>query len=308
MRFSFKSLKLKSILPPADLGWNRVRSACANTDCHNTLLMRSVPGSRAGMNVGEAWFCSPDCFAVVSREKIAVLASGCVVEMPATPRLSLGLVLLAKGFLTEDQLRFATTASKRRGTTLEETLLEQGLATEKQLAAGRAIQWGYPALSQDLAGQTVAADLPPSLLRACSAAPLHYSPKLRRLVLGFVHRVEHGLLQSIEQITGCRAEACFITPTEFADQMKRLRPMEGYDEVLIEKPGAIMQMARTLGGYAVELGATEAGFSKCKSWVWVRLLGKRGTADIIFSARDLAVAPSRSRAAALVPEVTGALG
>lgn len=307
MKLSLKSLSFKSLLPPADLGWNRVRAVCALSSCSHKLLMRTVPGNRAGIHVGEAWFCSTDCFAAASCDTLWALSSGCVVEMPPTPRLSLGLVLLGKGHITEDQLRFATAGNQGRGTSFETTLIENGFITEKQLAAGRAIQWGYPALGQELAAQTVEADLPPTLLRACSAAPVHYSPKSRRLVLGFVHRVEHGLLQSIEQITGYRAEPCFITQTEFEEQMERLKPAEGYKEVPFEDSGTVVQMARTLGGIAQEMAATEAGFSRCKSWVWTRILGKRGITDVVFSMKNVA-APSRSRLTALVPEVTGALG
>src|SRR5262249_41623642 len=158
---------------------------------------------------------------------------------------------------------------------------------------------------QDLAGLPVAADLPPTLLRACGATPLHYSAKAQRLVLGFVHRIDHGLLQSIEQITGCRAEPCFITPAEFAGQAERLKRVDSYQEVFVEDPGSAAQMARTLGGLALDVAATEAGFTKCKSWVWSRILGKRGTVDVVFAMKNVAAAPSRLRLKTLVPEVTG---
>src|SRR5579863_3908029 len=178
-------LSLKSLLPPRDLGWNRVRSVCGLSDCRNKLLTRAVPGSRAGINVGETWYCSPDCFAMDSRTTLSSLSAGSVVEMPRTPRLSLGLVLLSKGYLSEDQLRFATARSKRDGEDLESTLMEFGFVGEKQLAAARAAQWGCPVLASDPAGQAVEADLPPTLLQACSAAPVHYSPIAKRVVLGF---------------------------------------------------------------------------------------------------------------------------
>jgi hypothetical protein len=40
--------------------------------------------------------------------------------------------------------------------------------------------------------------------------------------MGFVFRVEHRLLLALEQVTGCKAEPCFITQTEFEEQMARL--------------------------------------------------------------------------------------
>src|SRR5580698_2349890 len=226
-------LSLRSILPARDLGWNRVRAACALPECHNKLLTKYVPGSRIGIFVGESWYCSPDCFALGSRKTLATFSSGCVVEMPRNPRLSLGLALVSKGLITEDQYREAVIRSQCRAETLETTLLECGYVSEKKLAAGRAAQCGYPALVQELSGPIVEVDLPSSLLRAHRAAPIHYSAKSKRLVLGFVDRVEHGLLQSIEQITGCRAEPCFITPAEFAEQMERVTALPEYEEVVV---------------------------------------------------------------------------
>jgi Type II secretion system (T2SS), protein E, N-terminal domain len=301
------NLSLKSLLPPLDLGWNRTRALCALPACHNKLLMRAVPGNRAGMNVGEAWYCSADCFATHSRNALASLSMETVLEMPRNPRLPLGLALLAKGTITEDQLRFAAARSERRGESLEVALIELEFVGEKQLAAARALQWGYPVLGQELIGQIVEADLPPTLLKAFSAVPLHYSLKTKRLVLGFVHRVEQSLLLSIEQVTGCRAEACFITPSEFVEQMDRLIATPDYEEAVVDNPGSASQMSRTLGGFAVEFGAREAGFAKCKSWIWARISGKRGTVDVMFAPKT-AGAVSKQKFSTAMPEVTEALG
>jgi hypothetical protein len=300
-------LSLKSLLPARDLGWNRVRAVCGLSKCHNKLLMKYVPGNRIGIFVGAAWYCSPDCFAMASRTTLSSLSSETLVEMPRNPRLSLGLALLAKGYLDEDQLRLATLRSEREGQKLETTLIECGLVTEKQIAVGRSAQWGYPVLAQDFVSQNVEADLPLALLRAFSAVPLHYSRRAKRLVLGFVYRVEHSLLQAIEQMTGFRAEACFITPTELNEQIDRLTTIPGYEEAVVENPGAAAQMARTLGGFAVEVSAREASFSKCNSWVWARMVGKRGTVDVVFALRNAATAP-RPQLSTVFSEVTGSLG
>lgn len=301
------NLSFKSFMVPRDLGWNRARAVCRLPECHNKLLMRYVPGSRTGIHVGDTWYCSPDCFAADSRNTLALLLMSGVVEMPRNPRLSLGLALLSKGYLTEDQLRFATLRSQCQGETLEATLIELALVGEKQLAAARGAQWGYPVLAQDPIGQFVESDLPPALFEAFSAVPIHYSVKARRLVLGFVDRVEHGLLQAIEQITGFRAEPCFITPTEYAEQLLRLKKAAGYEQVLVDKPGNVAEMARTLGGFALEFSAGEACFARCKSWVWARIRGKRGTMDAIFDLRNAPAGRGREFSTVL-PELSRALG
>lgn len=279
-------LSLKSFFPPHDLGWNRVRAICAQQDCHNKLLMRAVPGSRPGIFVGEQWYCSPDCFSLAARGIISSLYTADVVDVPRTPRLTLGLALLTKGSLTTEQFREAVAKQEQEGADFEATVTGRGWVTEKQLAAARAAQWGYPVLGQDLSAHSVIADLPPSLFHACSATPLYYSAEAKRLVLGFIHRVDHGLLQAIEQITGCRAEPCFITQGELTRQLGRLEGPRRYSPVSVDQPGTVLQMARSLGGYALDVGAVGAAFARCHSWLWVRLSGTRGTMDALFNLKN----------------------
>lgn len=279
-------LWLKSLFPPRDLGWNRVRAVCAQPDCHNKLLMRMVPGSRHGISVGEQWYCSADCFSLAARGTLASLGTAEAAEVPRNPRLSLGLALLTKGFLTAEQFRHAMAKHESEGVDFELTVTRLGWATEKQLAAARALQWGYPVLGQDLSGHSVIADLPPLLFRTCSATPLYYSSETRRLVLGFVHHVDHPLLQSIEQITGCRAEPCFITPAELTWQLERLAGPRRYEQVVVDDPGTVPQMARTLGAHALRVSAFEAAFARCHSFIWARLAGNKGTVDVLFNIRN----------------------
>jgi hypothetical protein len=96
---------------------------CAFRKCRNTMLMRSVPQSRAGMRVGDLWYCSVDCFAEAAFVAFSAIEERRVIEMPHNPRLSIGLVLLSKGLLADDQLRLAAEESQQCGEELEVTLL-----------------------------------------------------------------------------------------------------------------------------------------------------------------------------------------
>lgn len=292
---------LKSLIPSRDFGWNHVRARCGLRTCHNKLLMRTVPQHRAGIQVGPDWYCGPDCLAAAMGTALAPLVAPRLAEMPRNPRLSLGLVMLSKGFLTEEQLRLATNRSQWRGEELESTLLQMAFATEKQIAAARSVQWGCPVLTQEGPGPVVTADLPLSFLRTFEAVPVHYARSAKRLVLGFVRRVEPCVLQAIEQITGCRAEPCFLTPKEFDEQRERSLAAPDYEEVVIEQPGTPAHIGRALGGFAVETGAREVSYVGCKSWIWVRLAGKRKTVDAMFALRP--VAARVSEPSVVVPPV-----
>lgn len=289
---------LKSLLPSRNFGWNQVRARCGLSTCHNKLLMRPTPHKGPGIRIGQEWYCSVDCFVVGARTPLAALAARRVMEMPRNPRLSLGLALLSKELLTEEQLRLATELSRERGESLEITLQVLGWANEKQLAAARSAQWGYPFIAQQRPGRVVEVGIPPALLRAFSAAPLFFSESKKRLVLGFVERVDHRLLLSIEQVTGYRAEPCFLTPAEFAMQMQCFALPAQYESLAVEEPTEPAQMARMLGRYALDAVATDANFVQCKNWVWARLTGKKRTVDVLFpkenSAAPKASAPLQS--------------
>jgi hypothetical protein len=249
------------------------------------MLIRSVPQRRVGIQVGQLWYCSVDCFRAASRVRLAELSDERVVEMPHRPRLSIGLVMVSKDYLTGEQLRFATAQCQLSGEDLETGLVRMGLATEWQLASARATQWGCPVLKQDRPGQQVEADIPSALLRAYSAVPLHYSVSAKRLLVGFVYRVEHTLLHGLEQMLGCKAESCFITPTELAMQMGRLTAAPDCDELAFEELMTPGQMANSLSGMAVEVAAREASFVHCRDYIWTRLTGKIRRVDVLFRVR-----------------------
>jgi Type II secretion system (T2SS), protein E, N-terminal domain len=275
-------LALKSFWPVVDRGWKSMTAVCSDPFCHNTQLMRSIPGGRAGIQSGDHWYCSVDCFVRASRTELASLTSVWFDEVPRIPRMSMGLTLLAKGHLTAEELRFAQTESELRRESLETTLIRHGLTSEKQFASARAAQWGYPVLARDRVGQMVESDIPQYLLKMFSAVPLQYSIKAKRILLGFVFRVEHSLLESIEKVTGCRAVPCFITATELAEQMKCVTNFPNQTTSIVEELGTPEIMARTMGRFSVEVAASHAVFSRCKNHVWARVSGKRGNADVIF--------------------------
>jgi Type II secretion system (T2SS), protein E, N-terminal domain len=283
-------LSMESMFSGLDRGWKNLHWTCGLSDCQNKLFMRSVPQSCVGIRMGETWYCSMDCFVKATRHQLSVLAFVRSIDMPHTPRVSIGSVMLSKGYLTDEELRGAVAESRLNGEALENALVRLGLVDEWHLASARAIQWGYPVLGRDRISQSVDTDLPLSLIRTFSAAPLHYSKSAKRILMGFVYRVEHSLLQSIEQVTGCRTEPCFITPTELNYQMERLEAARESREVVLDDSMTAAEMANVVGGLALEITARDASLSRCRDQVWMRLSGKRRMIDVLFRGRSPGVA------------------
>ncbi len=79
--------------------------------------------------------------------------------------------------------------------------------------------------------------------------------------------------------------------------------------MLAEKPGTPEQMAKTLGGVALEVTASAAAFVQCRSWVWARVMGKRRTIDVLFARTEAAaVAVNRAEVLEFRPTAVASLG
>jgi hypothetical protein len=275
-------LSMESVLSGLGRGWKNMHWACGLEDCHTKRFLRSVPQSRVGIRMGETWYCSVDCFVKMTRHRFSALARVTNLDMPHTPRVSIAAVMLSKGYLTEEDLHSAQIQSRMNGEDLEAALVRLGLVDEWHLASARAIQWGYPVLGRDRISQSVDANLPFTLMRAFSAVPLHYSKSSKRILMGFVYKVEHSLLHSLEQMTGCRVEACFITPTELNYQMERLELGLENREIVLEDSMTAAEKANTVGGFALEIRARDVNVSRCKDYVWMRLSGRHRSVDVLF--------------------------
>lgn len=300
-------LSISSLGPAVDRALQRIHVVCDHHSCRSWQIVRGIPGGRRGIRVGQHWYCSVDCFVQASRTTLFALSSRRVVEIPRNPRLSLGLAMLSRGYLTPAQLQTASGQGQWRKESLDTTLVRLGMATEKQIAAARSVQWGYPVLAQEHIGKMVQSDIPQAILAEYSAIPMHYSLAAKRVLLGFVYRVEHSVLEAIERMTGCRVEPCFITATDLAEQTERFTYSPGYREVPIDDPGSPEKMARALGRAAVDIAAAGAQFILCKNRIWVRLTGKRGIADVIFCMEKAAqeALPAQSE---LILETSSSLG
>jgi hypothetical protein len=236
--------------------------------------------------MGNAWYCSVDCFVKASRDRFASLTCGRNLDMPHKPRITLGSIMLSKGYLTEEEYRSALMESRLSGEAFETTVVRMQLVDEWQLASARAMQWGYPVLGRDRISQSADADLPPSLMKAFSAVPLHTSKSAKRILIGFVYRVEHSLLHSLEQATGYRVDACFITPTDLHYQMERFESAQDRREIILDDLTTAIDFGKFVGGVALEITAREVSLSRCQDYVWMRLSGKRQSLDVLFRGKQ----------------------
>jgi hypothetical protein len=232
----------------------------------------------------DAWYCSSRCFTAAAEHEILRLQTSGTVLVNHISRMPLGLILINRGLLTIDQLRKATNEQKDAGDEIGELLVHQGLLTEKQVTAARATQWGCPVFAVPAHAGRVAVDIPQALLQIYSMVPVHYVAATNLLLVGFVHRVEYGLLYAIEQMTGCKTRPCFVTPSDFRVQMQQREQFQEplLKEMIFERIQTPAEMARILCSSSLEIEADEASFGKCKEYLWARLKSDSEAVDLLF--------------------------
>jgi hypothetical protein len=236
----------------------------------------------------DAWYCSSMCFTVAAEQEILRLLTSGTVLANHISRMPLGLILVNHGLLTIDQLRKATNEQKEAGDEIGELLVRQGLLTEKQVTATRATQWGCPVFAVPAHAVRVAVNIPQTLLRIYSMIPVHYVAATNLLLVGFVHRVEYGLLYAIEQMTGCKTRPCFVTPSDFRLQIQREQLQEPlvkemiFKEMIFERIQTPAEIARILCSSSLEIEADEASFGKCEEYLWARLKSDSEAVDLLF--------------------------
>ena len=258
---------------------------CANPACNSVSLFHGfVARNNTGARIEDNWYCSPDCFEAAIKSYVRGLITSAAPYLPRRSRMPLGLTLLSRGLINDEQLK--TVVQEQRniasGKKIGDILIERGFATEGQVTSAVASQWGVPVFALGARYFDVQVRIPYSLLEIYSLLPIHFGEKANRLLVGFVNGVEHRILSAIERVTGCATEPCFITATDYRQHLRAAASEMQYEEALFERPSSVSEMAKIVRNYAIQIGADEARFGYCRDYVWSRLRGARREIDLLF--------------------------
>jgi hypothetical protein len=191
------------------------------------------------------------------------------------------LLLLSRGCITHTQLQIALAQQRARGGSLGDILCELNFATERQVAQAAATQWGCPLFAAPANFSDLAVRIPSTLMKLIVMVPVHYVPGLNKLLVGFVHAIEHKVLRTIEEMTSCVAEPCFIMASQCRENIRMLSDRNL--EVRFEHASSTNDMAGIIQSYAFQIGADEARLGLCRDYVWARLNRGNSPTDLLFS-------------------------
>ena len=153
---------------------------CENQACPYRGSLRNFLRTRPeGVQLQGRWYCSLDCFEQAVTQILHDLVRPAPARMERRHRIPLGLVLLGKGIISEEQLKRALQAQKEAGAGAEKIgqwLLRLGSASHRDVALALATQWGCPVfpLDQDRRFRECSAMLPLALLESLRMLPVHY--------------------------------------------------------------------------------------------------------------------------------------
>jgi len=258
---------------------------CANQDCRRSAIRAAGWWKAAGIRIQDEWFCGPDCFENSLARTLTTLNVSARKQQPAhRNRVPLGLTLLSRGHLSEDQLKTALDEHRATGVRLGDVILHLGFATEQQVTSALAVQWGHPVFPLRSTTSDTPVRIPTRLLQLNRMLPVHYAEASKRLLVGFADGVDYRVLDAIAQVLPCIPSPCIIAASEYHRKLESIVTQTRGKEVAFDRESSPREMAHIIRNYAVQTYAEEMRFAACGDHLWTRLKGRRHEMDILFRA------------------------
>lgn len=226
--------------------------------------------------------CSPDCLQHAIVRLAGDLLPRGEAPAPRAHRIPLGLLLLSRNVIDAEQLRGALEAQKQNGRgRLGEWLRREHGVPEEQITAAVALQWARPLfpLPESPTWRQCRGWLPLGLMHTLSMAPLHFAADQQCLYVGFSQTVAFHALHAVQEIYGCRTEACIIgdsdlerIETEFRRSSVHPAAVDlRFDGSSLEEIGAIVRE------HAQRLLTRQIRMTAVAPFIWVRLQGEHAS-------------------------------
>lgn len=281
----------------------RFARSCESAGCSRTRnSWRTWLKSGSGYLLDGHWYCSSECFEQAVITAIVQLASGKSPAPTKPHRVPLGLLMLSRGMVSDDQLKKALKAQKECGTgRVGEWLRHMGAVSEEQVTQILGAQWAIPVfpLNQSRRFLDCAHLVPLALLKGAEMLPVHHLPSTQHLYVAFVDRVNYSALYALEKMLSCRTEPCLAAQSHIAQALEEVSGRPRQVEILVDNMSEPWQMAGAIAAEYARVRAEGAKLSGFDHFVWVRLVSALGYTDILFEtpqrAPDLIVTPASVR-------------
>jgi hypothetical protein len=249
---------------------------------------------RSGTLFDGLFYCHPQCLETAFWQELSRLQNQ-VPALPPPNRMPLGLLMVARGKVTYDQVLMALAAQRTsKSGNIGEWLEKLGFLTEQEVARALALQWGCP-VSSSLESTGSSHRLPLLLLENFVMWPLHYVKATNTQYIAFGKPLDHAVLYAIEKMLGCRVQPCAAPGKAIASRIERLRhePRPGeVDFCSVHEPAEIVRIASS---YSARLDAEEIRMCRVGEFIWVRLKNHQMTTNLLFRLQEGRARPAPER-------------
>jgi len=238
-----------------------------------------------GHSLDGHWYCSPECFEQALAFAIGQLLPGTAQPTAMPHRVPLGLLMLSRGLVDNEQLKKALKAQKDSGGgRVGEWLRHIGAVSEEQVTQILGLQCSVPVfpLNQSRRFLECAHLVPYLILETAEMVPVHFLPASQHLYMAFVDRINFSALYAVEKILECHTEPCLVLQSHLLQALKELRSRPRPPEILVENISEPGEMASTILAHAAKQGSTDVRISGFDGFMWARILSPREHADILF--------------------------
>jgi hypothetical protein len=270
-------------------GGNRIEKAlrrCQNSECKQRRdALSAWIRNDEGIRLHGQWYCGPECFEHAAQSVLFRLLPGTEDVPKRRHRIPIGLLLLSRGTINDDQLKQALLLQRRNGgDKIGKILQEIRAASEQDITEGLAAQWGCPTYPLGKAREFLrcASLLPLTLMEAGRMLPVHYLHLQETLYMAFVDGVDRTMLYAIEQMLHVRTVPCIVSESDLSGALESLRALASPPTAVFESSSEHREMARITRSYAWQLGAEEVWAVRSGRFIWIRMQTPQGYKDILF--------------------------
>ncbi len=263
---------------------------CESPDCPNRRrLWRSLLEPQHGYTLEARWYCTPECFENAASLAIHKILAGMAKPRAKAHRVPLGLLMLSRGMVDQEQLKRALQAQKDSGGgRVGEWLRHIGAVSEEQVTQILGLQSSAAVFPLERSRRYLecARMVPFHLMEAAEMVPVHHLPASRHLYIAFAERINHSALYALEKMLPCRTEACLavksLVQRVLAELRDTLREQPRPMEVLAGEVADPQEMASSIFDHAESQSATDVRISGFEGYVWARILSPPSYTDLLF--------------------------
>lgn len=252
---------------------------CCRTDCvAKAPMWRRTPM----IHTDGGWLCSPQCVEAEAQDRFEVMSVP--KELATGHRVPLGLLMLSRGYLQEEQLQAVLSAQlQAREGKVGAWAQRLNFATERQVLTALSLQWSCPVLVLQMPPDaTCPAMLPWRLLQSLRMMPVRFTRSTHLLYIALSEGVDHGALAAIERMLHCRVVPCVVSDRTMDEWLSRESTRTTSRVQVFEKTSGTGEMARITASYAGRLSADDVQMEQCGHYAWVRLASRGNSTDLLF--------------------------